>query len=160
MLVIESAYPEDDGFLFDVYADTRREEMEAWGWPPGEAAAFLRMQFELQTRSYAMQFPDAVTQVITHGEDRIGRMIVSRNSSIHLIDISLLTACRNRGIGSSVLESLQQEAAAAGLPVKLSVMEHNPAKRLYERLGFKVIGEAFPYISMSWQPDTREEKLI
>lgn len=160
MLVLEIACPEDAGFLFDVYADTRREEMEAWGWPAEETNAFLRMQFELQTRSYAMQFPDAVTQVIIYEGNRIGRIIVSMNNPIHLIDISLLTAYRNQGIGTAVMASLQRKAAAAGLPVKLSVLEHNPAKRLYERLGFKVIGEAFPYISMSWQPDTREEKLI
>jgi Acetyltransferases len=160
MLVIEFADPEDDSFLFDVYADTRREEMEAWGWPAGETEAFLRMQFELQTRSYAMQFPDAVTQVIIHDGNRIGRVIASRNNSIHLIDISLLTAYRNRGIGTAVMAILQQEAAAVGLPVKLSVLEHNPAKRLYERLGFEVIGRAVPYISMSWQPDIREEKII
>ncbi|GMK47718.1 GNAT family N-acetyltransferase [Paenibacillus glycanilyticus] len=160
MLIFESACPEDADFLFEVYADTRREEMEAWGWPAGDAEAFLRMQFELQARSYALQFPEAVTQVITHDGNRIGRIIASRRGSIHLVDISLLTAYRNKGIGTAVITSLQEEAAAAGLPVKLSVLEHNQAKRLYERLGFKAIGGTSPYISMAWQPDTREEQLI
>ncbi|MCK9859399.1 GNAT family N-acetyltransferase [Paenibacillus sp. ATY16] len=146
--------------MFEVYADTRREEMEAWGWPAGDAEAFLRMQFELQARSYALQFPEAVTQVITHDGNRIGRIISSRRGSIHLVDISLLTAYRNKGIGTAVITSLQEEAAAAGLPVKLSVLEHNQAKRLYERLGFKAIGGTSPYISMAWQPDKREEQLI
>ncbi|NIK66837.1 GNAT family N-acetyltransferase [Paenibacillus sp. BK720] len=160
MLVFESACPEDAVFLFEVYADTRREEMEAWGWPAGDAEAFLRMQFELQTRSYALQFPEAVTRIIIHDGNRIGRIIASRSNSIHLIDISLLAGYRNKGIGTAVITGLQEEAAAAGLPVKLSVLEHNLAKRLYERLGFKAIGEASPYISMSWQPDKREEQLI
>lgn len=134
--------------------------MEAWGWPAGEAEAFLRMQYELQTRSYALQFPEAVTQVINHGGNRIGRIITSKSNSIHLIDISLLNAYRNKGIGTAVITGLLEEAAAAGLPVKLSVLEHNQAKRLYERLGFKAIGGASPYISMTWRPDTREEQLI
>ncbi|MCM3628985.1 GNAT family N-acetyltransferase [Paenibacillus glycanilyticus] len=157
MLALEFACPEDAGFLFEVYADTRREEMEAWGWPAEETNAFLRMQFELQARSYRMQFPESVTQVIIHEGNRVGRLIVSANDSIHLIDISLLTAYRNKGIGTAVITSLQQ---GAGLPIKLSVLEHNPAKRLYERLGFKAIGEASLYISMSWQPNMREGKRL
>lgn len=105
-------------------------------------------------------FPEAVTQVINHGGNRIGRIITSKSNSIHLIDISLLNAYRNKGIGTAVITGLLEEAAAAGLPVKLSVLEHNQAKRLYERLGFKAIGGASPYISMTWRPDTREEQLI
>jgi ribosomal protein S18 acetylase RimI-like enzyme len=160
MLVLEFAIPLDDSFLFEVYSDSRREEMDAWGWPAGEIEAFLRMQYDFQTRSYAMQFPNAVTQVIMHEGKKIGRMIVSRNHSIQLIDISLLTAYRNKGLGTEAMAGLQQEATKAGIPVKLSVQGNNPAKLLYERLGFKAIGEAFPYISMSWEPDMREEKII
>ncbi|MGO4109343.1 GNAT family N-acetyltransferase [Paenibacillus sp. YAF4_2] len=160
MLVLEFAIPEDDGFVYEVYSDLRRAEMDAWGWPDEESEAFLRMQFDLQTRSYAMQFPNAVTQVIMHEGKKIGRMIVSRNHSIHLIDISLLTAYRNKGLGTAAMAGLQQEATLTGLPLKLSVLGNNPAKLLYERLGFKTIGEAFPYISMSWEPDMREEKII
>jgi ribosomal protein S18 acetylase RimI-like enzyme len=160
MLVLEFAIPEDDSFLFEVYLDSRREEMDAWGWSAEETEAFLRMQFDLQTRSYAMQFPNAVTQVIMHEGKRIGRIIVSKGPSIHLIDISLLTAFRNMGLGTAVMVGLQQKATQAGIPVKLSVLGNNPAKLLYERLGFKVIGDSFPYISMSWEPDMREEKII
>ncbi len=38
--------PQDQAFLFELYASTRREELDAWGWPPQARAAFLRMQFQ------------------------------------------------------------------------------------------------------------------
>lgn len=45
---------------------------------------------------------------------------------------------QNRGIGTAILRSLQARAAAAGRPLRLNVLVNNPARRLYERLGFRI----------------------
>jgi len=45
---------------------------------------------------------------------------------------------QNRGIGTAILRSLQARAAAAKRPLRLNVLVNNPARRLYERLGFRV----------------------
>jgi ribosomal protein S18 acetylase RimI-like enzyme len=39
------------------------------------------------------------------------------------------------------LREVIEEAAKNGCDMKLSVLKANPAKSLYERLGFKVIGQ-------------------
>ena len=58
-----------------------------------------------------------------------------------IIQIQLSPALQGKGLGRSILDSIVSEADAARVPLKLSVLKANPAMRLYERLGFKVIGE-------------------
>lgn len=58
-----------------------------------------------------------------------------------IVQIQLSPHLQGRGIGRSLLESVLTDAAVAGADVKLSVLKANPAKQLYERLGFEVVGE-------------------
>jgi predicted GNAT family acetyltransferase len=57
---------------------------------------------------------------------------------------------RGQGLGSSVVRQCQQRAAAAGARLELQVRPENPARRLYERLGFRVAGEAGFAVEMVW----------
>jgi ribosomal protein S18 acetylase RimI-like enzyme len=50
-------------------------------------------------------------------------------------------ALRCRGIGTQVVKGLIEEAAGAGRVVTLGVVKTNPARRLYERLGFRTTHE-------------------
>jgi ribosomal protein S18 acetylase RimI-like enzyme len=47
-------------------------------------------------------------------------------------------AFQNRGLGALALRAKVAEAAARGLPTRLSVLTTNPANRFYEREGFTV----------------------
>ncbi|MCP4756937.1 MAG: GNAT family N-acetyltransferase [Proteobacteria bacterium] len=53
-------------------------------------------------------------------------------------EIQILPEFQNRGIGCRLIENIQLQACDQGLPVVLSVLKGNPAKRLYEKLGFRV----------------------
>jgi ribosomal protein S18 acetylase RimI-like enzyme len=44
-------------------------------------------------------------------------------------------------MGSKLIRSVLAEARAIDLPLSLSVLKANPARRLYERLGFVVVAE-------------------
>jgi len=48
---------------------------------------------------------------------------------------------QGRGIGTAVIEELNRQAGECGLPLTLSVLKGNPAKALYDRLGFIVTKE-------------------
>lgn len=48
---------------------------------------------------------------------------------------------RGRGIGTEVMKELIEEAANSGLAMTLGVVKTNPARRLYERLGFRTTHE-------------------
>ena len=50
---------------------------------------------------------------------------------------------QRRGIGSKLVERLLAEARSARLPLRLRVLRVNPAFRLYQRMGFRVV-EATP----------------
>ena len=48
---------------------------------------------------------------------------------------------QNLGTGTQVLRDLIAEARLKNKVVSLGVMKNNPARRLYEREGFKLVGE-------------------
>ena len=154
MALTVSNQPAAADFFFKVYAGTRREEVAAWGWGTAEQEAFLRLQFDLQQRAYSFQYPGADHSVILHDCHPVGRLIVDRTGSeIHLIDLALLPAYRNAGLGAALVRLLQAEAAEQARPVRLQVMKGNPARRLYERLGFRLSGENETHAALVWCPE-------
>jgi GNAT superfamily N-acetyltransferase len=62
--------------------------------------------------------------------------------SLRLHRVFLLPAAQGRGIGTGLVREVLAAARAIGRPVRLRVLRVNPARRLYERLGFKVTGES------------------
>jgi ribosomal protein S18 acetylase RimI-like enzyme len=153
MIETRIAKIEDDPFLCEVYTSTRMDEVSAWGWEESDRNAFLFMQWTMQKNSYQHQFPDAENLIISYEELDAGRIMLKRTmGKIHLIDISLLPPFRNHGIGSSLLKNLQHEALMNHQIIELHVTPHNPAKRLYERLGFQLHETLDFYWKMVWQP--------
>jgi len=74
---LQPVRPEDEPFLFELYASTRGDEMALVGWNKPQQEAFLRMQFNAQRSSYAMQFPNADYRIDVHDGRAAGRLIVS-----------------------------------------------------------------------------------
>jgi ribosomal protein S18 acetylase RimI-like enzyme len=82
-----------------------------------------------------------------------GRLYVHRGrSDIRVVDIALAPEYRGRGIGAALLRSLITEAEASDRKVSIHVERHNPARRLYERLGFRPAGEHGVYVLMERVP--------
>lgn len=154
-LILRSVVPSDEAFLFELYASTRKEELDAWGWDDAQRKAFLEMQFRAQHRSYRAQFPNADHQIILEGDRPIGRIMVTRTEDeFRLVDIALLWESRGFGIGTQLVRALVDEASRAGKPLRLQVLRTNPAARLYERLGFAVVGDHGLYVQMEIAADS------
>jgi len=148
-LSLREATPEDEPFLLDVYASTRLEELEGFGWSDEQKHAFIRMQFLARERVY----PRVDNRIILFEGRPVGRMLVDRSDKLILLrDIALLTEFRNAGIGSRLIKDLMKEASSAGKPIQLHVMASSPAARLYERLGFVRTGGDNAYLEMQWVP--------
>ncbi len=143
---------DDAEFLYQLYAETRHDEVAMFGWDEASAEAFLRMQFDLRTRSYAMQYPRAEDNVIMLDGCPAGRMIVDRrDDAIVLLDIAVVRTFRQRGIASLLIRRLQDESAAAHVPLTLHVDRLNQvAFSLYQKLGFEISGEDQIQFSMRW----------
>ena len=152
-VVLRPVTDADREFLIDVYGSTREDELARVDWTPVERAAFVRMQFDAQDASYRAQNPEGAFDVIEVGGQRAGRLYVDRRpGEIRIVDISLLPAFRGVGVGSALISELQAEAAATGRALTIHVEVHNPAARLYARLGFVVAAERGVYRRMEWTP--------
>ncbi len=154
-ITLRPVTPDDEPFLYRVYAGTREDELAPLGWDETQRASFLRMQFKAQHAFYQEQFPSADFEIILAADRPIGRLYVDRrDDEIRIVDIALLPEHRNAGIGSALLDDLLTEAAAASKPVRIHVERFNPALRLYQRLGFIQVGDNGVYYLMEWSPAT------
>ena len=131
----------DDGeFLYSVYAQTRAEELSVVPWTDEQKAAFLRMQFDAQDSYYREVYPEARFLVVTRDGAAVGRLYLVRLADeMRIIDIALLPPHRGAGIGTQLISEVIAEAAQEGIAVTLHVEPWNPARRLYERFGFRTI---------------------
>ena len=144
---------DDVGFLRGLYASTRVDELAPLGWTAAQLDAFVTMQFEAQCTHYRANYPDADFLVLTVGAERVGRLYVNRGpTEVLLIDIALLPERRGAGLGTALLRRLIDDAAQAGVPLRLSVDKTSRAFGLYQRLGFTPIGDQGVSWRMEWRP--------
>jgi ribosomal protein S18 acetylase RimI-like enzyme len=142
----------DEAFLREVYWSTRAEELAQAPWDHEQKTAFLRMQFDAQARYYHEVYPNGAFDVILIEGEPAGRLYVNRGpDEVRIIDIAMLPAYRNRGIGTHLIGALQAEAALARKPLRIHVERFNPALRLYERLGFQPIADRGVYLFLEWK---------
>ena len=151
MISLRPITPADEPFLARLYASTREQELAQTNWSDEQKAMFCRMQFNAQTTDYQRNYPDASFQIIERNGVAAGRLLVLRtDEKFHVIDIALMPEHRGAGIGTKFLKELQAEAKAAGKPLSIHVEQFNPARRLYERLGFKQVEEKGVYLLLHW----------
>jgi ribosomal protein S18 acetylase RimI-like enzyme len=74
----------------------------------------------------------------------------TQQDAMHILAIYLLPEFQGCGVGTKILKQKQLEATDMGLPVCLTVLKKNHAKRLYERLGFVTKGENATHFIMQW----------
>jgi RimJ/RimL family protein N-acetyltransferase len=148
----------DAAFVLRVFASTRAEELTLTGWPSPQCDAFVHQQATAQARHYQAHWPQAEHMVITlhragTAQD-VGRLWLDRRgAAVHVLDIALLPAWRGQGLGGRVLRRLMADAAAQAQALTIYVEAGNPARRLYDRLGFRPVGDPDGvHQFMRWQP--------
>ena len=153
-VVLRPEAPADRAFLRELYGSTRELEMGVMPWSEEQKRAFLDMQFRAQDVYYHENYYDTDFLVIEVDGERAGRLYVQRaEDAIYLVDIALLPAFRGRGIGGRMMDGILGEARAAGKKVSIYVEYFNPARRLYDRLGFRPLDTNGVYLRMVWAPE-------
>jgi len=148
LVSLRSATPDDEGFLLKLFGSTRIDEFKFLA-DANQIDALIGMQFNLQRRQYEAGYPDAEHNIILSDGQPVGRIFVDESErEIALVDVALIPEFRNKGIGRYLLDLLLARAAAVKKPVRLHVSKLNPARRLYERLGFSVVSEDGMYFEM------------
>jgi ribosomal protein S18 acetylase RimI-like enzyme len=149
---------DDEKFLWGVYCSTRLDELRPVPWTEEEKVAFLTMQFRAQAEHYERVYEKADFLIIMrHGVD-IGRLYIDRMpNEIHLIDIALLPEFRGGGIGAALMKEILEEGRTSGRKVTIYVENFNPARHLYDRLGFRHVDDNGVYHLMEWRADAPAE---
>jgi ribosomal protein S18 acetylase RimI-like enzyme len=141
---LRPATARDRAFLLDLNRAAFRPSVElVWGWDEDEQVAYFDQRF------------DPARRQIVHvaGED-VGEVAVEeRETEIHLARIALVPAWQGQGVGTAIVRSVLDRAAASGKAVVLEVLHENPrAAALYERLGFERTGETVSHVLMRAEP--------
>jgi ribosomal protein S18 acetylase RimI-like enzyme len=143
----------DRAFLVDLYGSVREPELAHVPWSDDAKRAFVEHQFAAQDGHYREHYPGATLDVIEVDGKPAGRLYVHRGpSDIRIMDIALAPAFRQRGIGTGLLRTLMAEAQESGRMLSIHVETNNPARALYERLGFRPAGEHGVYVLMERMP--------
>ena len=152
-VTLRPAAADDEPFLLRVYASTRAEELAPVPWTEEQKEGFIAHQFAAQDAHYRGHYDGAEFDVIEVDGEPAGRLYVHRGpNEIRIVDVALLPAFRGRGIGTRLLRALIAEADAQGRKLSIHVEANNPARTLYERLGFRPAGEHGIYVLMERVP--------
>ena len=152
-VVLRRERDDDRAFLRDLYGAMRAEERAHAPLPDAAWSWMLDQQFELQRQHYRGGFPDAEFWVVELGSRPVGRFYVEDGPlGIRVLDITLLPDVRGRGIGTQLLVQVLERARARACAVSLQVEAGNPARRLYQRLGFRDVVADGPFVSMRCDP--------
>jgi ribosomal protein S18 acetylase RimI-like enzyme len=150
------ARPEDEEFLFRLFADTQ-EHLAAFRPNQALYQSLVAGQYQGRKMSYAAEYPDAVNAILCEGDEAVGRLLMDcRGDTWRIVDIAVLAEHRGRGLGGWVLKLCQQQCGEAGARLMLAVRPENPARRLYERMGFRVIHEDVLTVEMEWKADAAD----
>ncbi len=140
---------DDERFLLALYASVRAPELEQLAWTDEQKALFVLHQFNAQSAHWRENYHDTSFDVIERGGVPIGRLYVARwRDEIRVVDIAFMPEHRGSGLGSAIFRELFDEGDRTGRPVTIHVELFNPARRLYERLGFVTSEEKGIYLLM------------
>jgi len=156
---LRPATTEDQGFLLEVFKSSRGDDLRELGWGEERIREFLDMQFEAQQRLYESDYQQADDQIVLCKGKLAGRLIVERRDhEIRCVDVALLPAHQNAGIGAFLIRSLQDEAKLANKPLRLGIIRFSRAVSLFERLGFLRTSETGTHFQMEWLPGQKPDR--
>lgn len=121
----------DIPFLLDLRRETMDAHLAASGMDTTDDAHLARLMYHFDC-----------AEVLVRDGASIGLLKLLRlTEKWEIVQLQLARELQGGGTGRALLQELLADAARAQVAVELSVLKANPARRLYERLGFKLIGE-------------------
>ncbi|MFN2188210.1 MAG: GNAT family N-acetyltransferase [Candidatus Promineifilaceae bacterium] len=129
---LRPAVEEDFDFLYNLKVACLKDYVtETFGWDE-----------EYQQRRFKDYFDPTSTEIIVVNDQDVGQIsLVDLDDELFISGIYILPPWQNQGLGAMVLGDVISDAGQKGISVSLQVLKVNPARRLYERLGFTVYEE-------------------
>ena len=144
----------DIPFMISLYASTRTAELAMTNFSEQEKLTFIEQQFNAQYAHYNQHYCNDFFNIVEIDGEAVGRLFVDYwENEIRIVDIVLAPKQRNSGLGSYLFKTLFNQAKEMAKPITIHVEKNNPAKRLYERLGFTLKTQTNEvYLLMQWIP--------
>lgn len=140
--------PDDLPFLVKLRHETMSPHLVASGVEQSEAEHLRRVLINFES-----------AEILLQDQERVGLFKVVRNGlNWELVQVQLCPSHQGRGLGSKLVGQLVSEAQAANATLRLSVLKANPARRVYERLGFEVVSEQEHSFEMQRAPNPSIER--
>ena len=129
---LRAATDKDQEFLYESYKTTLKPYVEwAWGWDEA-----------FQRDSFLKHFPIAQFKVVSVNGSNAGGLYIEEQDSLRFIRlIYLLPEFQARGIGRNLIAKEMAKTKKMKKALHLKVVKINPAKSLYDRLGFMLLEE-------------------
>lgn len=135
--------PADVDFVFELREAAYRERVEALFGPWDEVQQRAHLANDMAETPY---------EILLDGARPVGALAVAHHDDHDFLDdIMIAPSERNRGIGTRVMRELMTAARGRGVPLRLSVLDGNRVRALYERLGFRVTLVVPPRTKMEWR---------
>jgi GNAT superfamily N-acetyltransferase len=153
-LAVRPALPQDEIFLYELYSAVRAPEFALAPITATQREHLMRMQFRGQMSAYTQTYPNSCYHIVLLDSKPVGRLWVAPGErEFHLVDIALHPGMQSKGIGTVLIQRLQQEAATGRLPISSCVSKFNPGSlRFHKRLGFHIVREDEIQYYMQWRP--------
>jgi ribosomal protein S18 acetylase RimI-like enzyme len=142
-LRLRAARSLDEPFVRRLFEQVWTGRFTATGLSGTIVSQVIAQQFRSQAAGYAVQFPEAISLIVTREGTAIGRLLLHCASERwHIVDIALLPDDCGCGVGSKILNALEASARPCGVgALTLSVLASNfAARRFYARQGFAETG--------------------
>jgi len=153
-LAVRPALPQDEIFLYDLYSAIRGPEFALAPIPAAQKEQLIRMQFQAQMSEYVQMYPNSCYHLVLLDGKPAGRLWVAPgNGELQLVDIAVHPNLQGKGIGTVLVQRVQQEAAKARLPIRCCVFRFNTGSlRFHQRLGFSILREDQTHYHLEWRP--------
>jgi GNAT superfamily N-acetyltransferase len=153
-LAVRPALPQDEIFMYELFSAIRGPQFEYAPITGMQKEHLLRMQFRGQLSSYTQQFPNSCYHVVLLDSKPVGRLWVAPgDNAFLLVDIGIHPSVQSKGLGTVLVQRLQQEAERARLPIRSTVDRFNPGSlRFHKKLGFSIVREDLLQYYMEWRP--------
>lgn len=132
----------DFDFLFELKKENFKKYVDTyWNWNDEEQKSRLKTDLVAHIQH---------KHIILLNNKPIGvyALHITENGDCFINEISLLEKYQNKGIGTRILKEQIKENQNKRFRTILQVFKNNPAKKLYEKLGFTVYGETETHYQM------------
>jgi ribosomal protein S18 acetylase RimI-like enzyme len=154
MLTYRPATERDFDFLWNLHRNELRPHILAaypvdpWRWDDDGQRRVLR----------ALYSPPCTRVILVAGQPAGALQVTREHNRLVLDYIALAAPYQGRGLGTCVLQHLQDRARHLNLPIELQVGRTNPALRLYRRLGFEITRTTTLLYWLRWEPQGWRQK--